>query len=209
MVTQQRMSPFTALFLAIGFVAVSAIGAGTVITLVGLKVADDKATSLLALSEDAVTNLPEFIDKLPPAIADMLHDRRAPEYVSNIVTKVRLAEDEGTGLLIPSVEIVNNGTEIVSMLGVRVTLLNQDGAALHEWNQLAAAPITFEELRGPLLPGTKRYVVLPGRRSLTKDLRGQLTGAVEISEVRVWAPQTRTTEAAEAKAEHRTFAQVP
>ncbi|MCC7293417.1 MAG: hypothetical protein IT449_15260 [Phycisphaerales bacterium] len=209
MITQQRMSPFTALFLAIGFVAVSAIGAGTVITLVGLKVADDKATSLLALSEDAVANLPEFIDKLPPAIADMLHDRRAPQYVSNLVTNVRLAEDPGTGLLIPSVEIVNNGTEIVSMLGVRITLLNQEGAPLYEWNQLAAAPITFEELRGPLLPGTKRYVVLPGRRGLTRELRGQLTGAVEISELRVWAPQTRADGATEAKGENPTFAQVP
>jgi len=191
MVTQTRMSPFTALFLAFGFIAVAAIGAGTTITLYGMNVVDSKANGVLSLVENAIGGLPEVIDSLPPALSDLLNDRRAPEYAPSLATQVAFADDPASGVLIPSLQITNKGTEVVSMLGIRVTLLNKQGAPLHEWNELAAAPISIEDLRGPLLPGNTRYIVLPCRRNLTKDAKDQLQGAVEITEIRVWEPEAQ------------------
>lgn len=189
MVTQSRMSPFTAMFLAAGLVVVAAIGAGTAVTMYGISVVDQKASGILALAHDTVQGLPEFIEKLPPALADLLHDRRAPEYASRIETKVVLAEDSASGLLVPSVEIINRGTEVVSVLGLRVNLLNREGAPLYEWSELAAAPVSFEELRGPLMPGSTRYIVLSPHRGLTREQRDELRTAVEICDIRVWRPR--------------------
>ena len=77
MVNQQRMSPFTALFLGIfGTVSVGIVSGGTV-ALYALHIVDSKTSYILDFAEGAVTNLPEFIDSLPAAISRPDRDRRS------------------------------------------------------------------------------------------------------------------------------------
>lgn len=192
MVTQPRMSAFAALFLSVAFVVMTGIVAGTVVTIYGMHVVDDKASGILALAQDAVTGLPEFIDKLPPAISDALHDRRAPEYQRYIETSVTFAEDAQSGFLVPAVQINNAGSEVVSLLGVRVTVVNKAGRPICSWSEVAATPTAIDDWTGPLLPGNKRFIVLPSRRILTNDLREAVSASVEVSEIRVWLPQSQT-----------------
>ena len=110
---QQRMSPFTAFFMAVfGIVAVG-VGAGTTLALFGLYMIDNKAEMLIGFAEGTIDGLPELIANLPPAIGDVLDDRRVPEYASNVDIDITFLADEKTGLLQPALTIVNEGDEVL------------------------------------------------------------------------------------------------
>jgi len=71
-----------------------------------------------------------------------------------------------------------------------VAALNQDSLPIREWTEVVATPIAMcNDWRGPLYPGTTRYVVLGSSwRGFPVERLGQITGAVEISDVRIWRP---------------------
>jgi hypothetical protein len=137
--------------------------------------------------------LPELIEALPPAVGDLLNDRRAPEYTANLKVDVKLATDERDRLR-PVMTIRNDGDEVVSMLAVRVAALRGDAVPIREWTEVAATPIAIDhDWRGPLMPHTTRHVVLSGYCSLPGDAADYLTPAYEISEIRVWEGQDHDT----------------
>jgi hypothetical protein len=184
-----RMSPFTAFFLGLfGFGAVAVTGV-TVITLSGLKVADSKATDVLQLLDETVEGLPELLAALPPALGDLLNDRRAPEYASHIDVKLQfLATDNGVR---PVLTVSNTGEEIVSMLALRVAALSDQNLPLNDWTEVVATPLAIDnDWRGPLYPGNTRYVVLHSTRHVPPAMADSLVGAVEVADVRVWVPQS-------------------
>ena len=78
----------------------------------------------------------------------------------------------------------------MSLLAVRVAALSQDSLPLREWTEVVATPIGLcNDWRGPIYPGNTRYVVLGSSwRSFPMERLGQITGAVEISDVRIWRP---------------------
>ena len=192
MTVQKRMSPLTALFLGIFGVGAVGIAAGSSIVLYAMRILDTKGSEILGFAEGTVAALPSVIDALPPAINDLLNDRRAPEYARQLDIDVRLTAGEQPGSWRPVLTITNQGEEVVSMLAVRVAVLLQDGVPVREWTEVVATPIAIDDdWRGPLFPHATRHVVLSRRHC-----RGALTvnGAIpttvaEVSEIRLWEGQ--------------------
>ncbi len=186
METRSRMSPITALFLGVFGVIGVGILSGTSVALYGLRIADQKATGLLNLVNQTVDGLPELLTSLPPAIGDLLNDRRAPEYARNIDVSVRFVADEADSVR-PVITVSNKGDEIVSLLAVRVAALNPDLVPVRDWTSIVATPLAVDDdWRGPLMPGATRHIVLHRTRGLSKWPIESLNGSVEISDVRVW-----------------------
>ena len=184
-----RMSPLTALFLGVFGVGAVGITAGTAVLLYTLKIVDKKASALIGFAENTVTSLPDLLESLPPAIGDVLSDRRAPDYVDKIEVSVRFAPTESGDALRPVVTVVNKGNEIVTMLAVRVAALDVNGIPVRDWTEVVATPIAIDDdWRGVLMPGATRHVVLHGSRALDPAKLSTFTGAVELSEIRVWMP---------------------
>ena len=188
-----RMSPITALFLGIFGVGGVGIAAGAAVLLYSLRILDSKTTALIGLAEHTVASLPDLIDSLPPAIGDILNDRRAPDYAPNLDVNVRFVANEPSEGLRPVVTITNKGTEVVSMLAVRVAALDARKVPVREWTEVVATPIAADDnWRGPLMPGAIRHVVLSNWRHGPADKIDSLTAASEISELRVWEPANGT-----------------
>ena len=180
-----RMSPMTALFLGLCGVTAVGIASGTGIVLYTLRIANLNVSSLLNLADSTIAGLPELIERLPPALADLLDDRRVPEYAENLDVKVTFLTDERSDQVRPVMTVTNNGSSVVTMLTIRVAALNKEDVPLQEWTELVATPIALnDKLRGPIFPGSTRHIVL--RRGYLRTAGGSaFTGAVEISELRV------------------------
>ena len=180
-----RMSPMTALFLGLFGIGAVGIASGTGIVLYGMRIANTNASLLLDLADTTIAGLPELIEKLPPALADLLDDRRAPEYVDNLDIKLTFVSDEHSDRIRPVMTVTNNGPSVVTMLAIRVAALNQHNLPLQEWTEVVATPIAIDnDLRGPMFPGSTRHIVLHRKRfPMGSDI--PITGAVEISELRI------------------------
>lgn len=190
MTGQSRMSPMTAFFIGLFGVGAVGIASGATIVLYGLRIIDQKATAIVGLAENTVTGLPELIASLPPALGDVLNDRRAPEYASNVDVELNFVTSERKGGLQPVMTITNKGSEVISMLAVRVAALNQQRVPVQEWTQVVATPIAIDDdWRGPLFPGSTRHVVLSSWRTVNAEQAQDLTGVAEVSELRVWRPK--------------------
>ncbi len=188
MVNQNRMSPLTAFFLGVFGIGAVGIGASAVVVLYGMRIVDTKVSAVMAFVGGTVDGLPELIDALPPALADLLNDRRAPEYTANLDIDVGFVADEHTGRLRPVVSITNKGNEVVSLLAIRVAALNEQHLPLCEWTEVMATPIAIDnQWRGPLMPGDTRHALLSSwRPDIPADQMSTIKAATEISEIRVW-----------------------
>lgn len=187
-----RMSPLTALFLGLFGVGAVGIASGTAVLLYTLRIVDQKASSLIGFAGETVHSLPDLLDKLPPAIGEVLSDRRAPDYVGAIESSVRFVLNESGDAVRPVVTVTNKGTEVVSMLGVRVAALDAGGVPVRDWTEVVATPLSIDDdWRGVLLPGATRHVVLHASRSLDPAKLASYRGEIEYSEVRVWVPSDR------------------
>jgi hypothetical protein len=184
---ENRISPLTALIVGIFGTGAIGIACGTAVVMYGMRIVDGKASSVLSFADRTIGDLPELLANLPPTLADLLNDRRAPEYASQIEVKTDLVVDD-RGHVRPALRISNKGDEVVSLLAVRVAALDQRSRPVGEWTEVVATPIAIDdEWRGPLMPGTDRYLV--GSYSwggLRVDDVAALTTAYEVSEVRVW-----------------------
>lgn len=203
MVEKRRMSPLTALF--IGFFGLAGVGAMSLTTVVvySMSVVEGKIDRVLGVAEGAITNLPEIIESLPPAVGDLLNDRRAPSYAGAIDVDVDFVVDERHGRVRPAIAITNNGDEVVTMLALRVAALNEASAPIGEWTEVVATPIAIDdEWRGPLYPGNTRHVVLGSSyRGVSGAQAKDLQAAVEVADVRVWRGDALTTADRIAKAD--------
>jgi len=111
---------------------------------------DGKASAILGLTEHTLDGLPELLDSLPTTIAEVLNDRRAPDYAAELDIEVSFVPHERHGGLRPAITIKNNGTEVVSMLAVRVAALNGRNVPVQEWTEVVATPIAISgDWRGP------------------------------------------------------------
>ncbi|MEK7711071.1 MAG: hypothetical protein AAB341_04165 [Planctomycetota bacterium] len=176
----------TALFLGVFFVGAVTIGSAATVVLYGMRIVDTKASALIRFAGNTVEGLPELVQSLPPAIGDLLHDRRAPEYAGKINVEVKLVADDASGVVRPVLTVRNTGDEVVSLLAVRVAALDANGVPVNDWTEVVATPLAIDDdWRGPLMPGATRYVVLSGSRSLAGKA-GTVTAVAEIGDVRVW-----------------------
>ncbi len=194
-VVQRRRSFLSTVALGLSGVIVTTLLCVTTIVLYGASIIDAKTGNIFEFAEAVVQGLPELAESLPPAIADVLNDRRQPDYADQLDVSVSLADDTHRRGIRPVVVVRNKGDEVVSLLSMRIVVMNEDGEPLSELNEWAATPFAADhDWRGPLLPGAQRRFATNHRfvgKSLSAD---HLEVDYEITDIRVWeGNETRPT----------------
>lgn len=187
-ITYKKHTFLSALAMGFSAVLITLIISSTAVVIFGIHFAGDKSELLISLAEDAVRGLPELQKNLPPILADVLDDRREPEYCKQleITTNTTFLQDRH-GMLRTAIQVVNNGQEVVSLLSLRVVVLNEGNEILAESNEWAATPFAAEDdWRGPLMPGSsRRFIAYHGRTSPFSYI-DDLKTEVEITDIRIW-----------------------
>jgi hypothetical protein len=183
----KRHTFLSALAMGVSAIIIAFIISCTVVIIYGMNFAGNKSEELVSLAEEAIRGLPKLQESLPPALADLLNDHRQPDYSSQLTitpNTILLPADNGT--VKTTIEIVNNGKEVVSLLSLRVVVLTSLNEIITESNEWAATPIAADEdWRGPLMPGSRRYFVT-SRRGLPVFSADELKTEVEITDIRIW-----------------------
>ena len=186
-ITFKKHTFLSSVVLGISALAITIIICCTVVIIYGVHFAGERSEDLVSLVEGAVKQFPDLRQALPPALADVLDDRRQPDYAAklHISAKTTFMPDQQRTAR-TSIEVVNEGSEVVSLLSLRVVVFAPNGQILAESNEWAATPIAADQdWRGLLMPGSHRHF-LSCRRSLSGFFADDLTTEVEITDVRVW-----------------------
>ena len=189
----KRHTFLSALAMGVSAIIIALILSCTAVIIYGMNFAGEKTEELVTLAEAAIRGLPELQKSLPPALADILNDRRQPDYSSqlDITANTTLMPDQN-GRLRTKIEVVNNGKEVVSLLSLRVVVLNSRNEIIAESNEWAATPIAADDdWRGPLMPGSRRYFVT-SHRGLPVFYADELKTEVEITDIRIWNSEKGT-----------------
>ncbi len=210
-ITYKKHTFLSSVAMGLSALAITIIISCTVLIIYGIHFAGQRSEKLVSLVGDAVGGLPELREALPPALADVLDDRRQPEYAEHLdisaeTTFVPDEHNDRRKMVRTRIEVVNEGSEVVSLLCLRIVVFAASGEILSESNEWAATPIAAEEpWRGPLMPGSHRYFV-SSRRALGAFFAEGLKTEVEITHLRVW---NRTDESIVIDARAFSEAQLP
>lgn len=178
---------------------ITAVICGTGLASYGMYIFNERVGGAFSLAGSIVESLPDWSEKLPPALADMLSDRRAADYRQNVDVRVRLADVDGRrGTRAVVFEVSNTGSETITMMAINVALQDGRKVPLEELRAYAATPVTFDEgdWRGPLMPGSTRTF---SARLYGRTVEDITHVSAEISELRIAVPADRV-EAAESLA---------
>ena len=166
-----------------GFLTVTVICASG-LGVYALHIADNKVGGLLTMTGDLISDLPQWQQSLPPLLAETLDDRRAPQYREQVDVSVRaVTSSDSRDREQTVVEVVNKGSETISVLALNVVLEDKNGVPVRENRVYAATPIAIDEAewRGPLFPhDARRFVVCRCGHE------GGLRPTFQIAELRVW-----------------------
>jgi hypothetical protein len=176
-------------------VMISLIVCGTALTLFGLYIADNTVFRLIG---EVRGGLADWRDHLPAIVTDALHDRRAPEYREQVDVRARfVGSDElrrGGDIVL---EVENRGDAIVTLMNVRVSMLDDREVPVREYIFAAATPITSDGgFHGPIQPASNN---VPTRRVLAKVTGAPIENGkllVEVTDLRVWTPPKTEIESA-------------
>ena len=187
-ITLRKHSFLSSTAFGLSAIIITVIVSATVVLLYGVHLASDKSERIITLAQSAVRGLPEFQQSLPPALADMLNDRRQPDYAGQLAITAKVTAATGShGRTRTAIEVVNQGTEVVSLLSLRVVLLDENDQLLCESQEWAATPVAIDNSwRGPLMPGSKRRFVCWRNYHRTVGPMDVITPEIEITELRVW-----------------------
>ncbi len=165
-------------------VLITTIICGSGLALYGMNLLDRKSGDLTSLSKELVAAIPGILEALPPALSDAVNDRRDPGYRSELEIEVAIDDDEDSFWTRSVVTVKNNGDDIVSLLAVRIVLLDEDGLPTSERGTYVATPLSFDDCdvwSGPILPGETRRISTKMRTD-TSHVKAE----VEVTEIRVW-----------------------
>ena len=187
-VTYKKHTFLSALAMGLSAVVITFVISGTVVVIYGLHFAGEKSEKLISLAEDAVRGLPEFQKSLPPILADVLDDRRQPDYCKQLeITAQTKLLPYRHGMMRTAIQVTNNGSEVVSLLSLRLVVLNEHNEILTESNEWAATPFAAEhEWRGPLMPGSNRHFTSYSGRRFPFSSIDDIKTEVEVTDIRVW-----------------------
>ncbi len=175
---------------AFGFSAiiVTLLVSCTVLLLYTVHLASDKSERVITLAQSALKGLPELTHSLPPALADMLDDHRRPDYCKELTISAKVVSaPDAHGRVRTTVEVVNNGAEVVSLLSLRILILDEQNQPLCESQEWAATPFAGDDgWRGPIMPGSRRHFVCYRSCGRNMDALTDLSTEVEVTELRVW-----------------------
>jgi len=187
-ITFRRHTFLSSLALGLSAIVITLLVSGTVVALYVVHLASQKSEVVLTLAKDAVHGLPEFTQSLPPALSDMLDDRRDPKYTQELsISAKTVSEPDEHGRIRTEIEIVNNGDAVVSLLSLRITLLDDKEQLFCESQEWAATPVAADSnWRGPILPGSKRHIVCQAGCPWGANPTSALNPQIEVTELRVW-----------------------
>jgi len=187
-ITYRKHTFLSALALGISGIFITLLVCCTVVIIYGMHFAGEKSEQLVALLEDAIGGIPTLQKSLPPVFADILDDHRQPDYSSQLEITAKTAPvPEQSGRVRTSVTVVNKGPEVVSLLALRIVVLNGAGEIVGESAEWAATPFAADDdWRGPLMPGARRYFSCSHyeSRDVSTD---QLKTEVEVTDLRIWS----------------------
>ncbi len=189
---------FSALFSGFFGFLIAVVVCSTVLGFYALHIVDSTAGSVLGLTVDVVSGLPQWQQYLPPMLAETLDDHRAPEYREQVDISVRtLPSPEDSSREVTVITVANNGAETITVLAMNVMLENEDGVPISERRVYAATPITIDEddWRGPLLPAESRRFVVRHQGRRGHDHPAGLQATINVAELRLWnGPRPTPTE---------------
>lgn len=193
-VIYQKHTVLSAIAIGLSALVIAFIVSCTVVIIYGMHLVSQKTDRFISAAEGAVRRLPDLRKSLPPILIDNLDDHRRPDYCKQIETYTETKPLEGhEGMLQTTVKVINSGRETVSLLSLRVVILDSRGQILAESNEWAATPVTAEpEWRGPLQPRYMRYVGFTHRQNLPASLVKSLRAEVEITDLRICPEQNET-----------------
>ena len=171
--------------------AITIILCGTAVVIYGMHFVGDKSEKIVtSLVEDAIQGLPVLQKSLPPVLGDLLNDRRQPGYCDQLEVTARtsvLEDRNGHDRMRTEIKVINNGQEVVSLLSLRIIVLDSRDEILTESNEWAATPIAADDdWRGPIMPGSRRHFTISHYRRPPDFILEDLKTEVEITDVRVW-----------------------
>ena len=193
-ITVRKHSFLSSAAAGLSAVVITIVVSLTVMALYGIHLASEKSERVISLAEGAIRGLPEFRQALPPALSDMLDDHRQPDYCQKLALDARIVtRPDSHGRTATAIEIANNGDQVVSLLSLRVVLLDENGVPLTESQEWAATPFAADhDWRGPIMPGAKRRFLCSGGRLYDVGPLNEVNAEIEITELRIWnGPQTR------------------
>ena len=165
-----------------GFLTVTVVCASG-LAFYGLRIADHSAADIISTGGNLIESLPQWSQKLPPLLADALADRRTPAYRDQVDLDVQLTRADNrhqSGTLV--INASNRGDQTISLMSVRVVLVDENGVPFRSESTYAVTPVTIDpDWRGPLLPDSTRHCALPVRRCPPN-----LTPVAEITDLRLW-----------------------
>ena len=174
--------------MGISAVLITVLVSLTVVVLYTVHLASEKSERVITLAQGVLQGVPEMVESLPPALSDMLDDQRRPDYCEDLAISAKVTPLPGPyGSMRTAVEVVNNGQEVVSLLALRVIVLDDQERLICEAQEWAATPFAADGgWRGPIMPGSRRYFVFNRRSMEDVDCLDELNAEVEITELRVW-----------------------
>lgn len=188
-INKQRSFLSTAAW-GVSMVLISVIAGATLTAGYVLNIVDRKTGNAIDFVAAVVDGLPELVESLPPIFADALNDERMPEYADELTATAKLAPStRRPGRWHPVVELKNNGSEVVSLLSMRVVVLNERDEPVAEFTEWGATPFATDDndWRGPLLPGATRHMKIHSYRTIeSESMPDGYHVAVEFTDVRVW-----------------------
>lgn len=125
--------------------------------------------------------LPEWQAAMPPAIADALRDRSAPDYRGSIVLEAQVVPQAVGEMSRVVITATNKGSETVSLLAVRTVIEDANGVPIDERAHYLATPLSIDcDWPGRMYPDS------PARRfGFCTLAKGGAKVAVEITDLRV------------------------
>ncbi len=180
-------------FFTVLVMGLAAIGAGfmvscTVMIIYGINIIGNEPEEFICLIEDVIRRIPVARESFSPAFSDVLDDHRRSDYREQLKVTARMQQPQNSGEKWRTVvTVVNNGTETVSLLPLRVTLLDSSGKIISESREFAATPLTAEPYwRGPLTPGSTRYINCLVSNTSGVAASVNITTEVEVADIRIW-----------------------
>lgn len=176
-------------------ITVAVCGSG--LGIYALNVVDRKVDRAVSIGRDVLEVLPKLTESLPPLLSDTLNDRRDPSYRGKLEVSARLAPRSGRSERDSDrredarvvLTVRNSGPDTVTLLALRVSLVDAGGVPVCDFIRYAATPIAADrDLPGPLLPGNSERVLAMDACTHERVESVQ----VEVTDVRVWRPQDQT-----------------
>jgi hypothetical protein len=188
-ITYKRHTFLSALVMGLCALVITIILSGTAVVLYGMHFVGDKSEKIVSsFVEDAIQGLPVLQKSLPPVLADLLDDRRQPDYCEQLqISAKTIVQPERRGRMRTEVKVTNNGDEVVSLLSLRMVVLDSRDEILAESNEWAATPLAADDdWRGPIMPGGSRRFAVSHYGASPEFPLDELKTEVEITDVRVW-----------------------